>query len=694
MKNLYNILLIFLTVSLLFSCQKDVFTEVPGTVTPIDDDPITIVETNLTGVVLDGGNQPIVEAEILIAGEVAVTDDNGVFRFINIDLSSRGSLLQIIKDGYFEGFQFVSGLPGQNSYQETVLVKKEPQNFDSVTGGLLEMNGGSSILFQPNTILELNGADYQGDVIVNAHWYDPSSEEIINTMPGDLRGMDLNDQAVQLLSYGMMAVELSSPSGEELQLTDGSTATLKFPIPNGSNAANFPTIPTWHLDETTGVWIEEGEALVGANFLTAEVTHFSFWNCDAPFPVVNIKGKLVNEAGLPLPYQQILIKDENNNISQSGFTNESGVFCGMIPADVDLTISILYCDEEFTIAEIGALSVDENLGDIDILGIPTTTILASLVDCAPLPVTNGYVKLTTAAQTRILSPDASGNISYALIECLETAATLTAYDLTDSKASEPINFNIDQSVIDLATISICEEIAGEFISVFIDGTVPNVPSDDIEVIIADNQILYILAKGPQSTEGNLMIKYDLNQDRAEYIALGINSSSVSGSDLEMEVSAFGNIGDFITLSFDNGEIRGDMQLMIDDLVASAVVSGKVWLDENENGIREAGELPLAGKNIRMEGLMLFSSTYYPTSGVFEAISDVDGNFTLNGVILGQQHSLIYFLEPGEQISPPNIENDDTIDSDFIPSTGGSVTTGFFLVEDGGEYIDFGLGIIQ
>ncbi len=694
MKNLYNILLIFLIVSLFGACQKDVFTEVPGTIIPIDPGPITIVQTNLTGVVLDAEKEPIIDAEILVAGQVAVTDSNGVFRFINIDLSSNGSLIKILKDGYFEGFQFVSGLPGENSYQESILVKKESQNFDSATGGLLEINGGSSIQFQPNTIMDNNGTSYQGEVIVNAHWYDPSTKEIINTMPGDLRGMDSNEQAVQLLSYGMMAVELSSPGGAELQLGAGNTATLKFPIPNGSNAADFNTIPTWHLDENTGVWIEEGEALVGANFLTAEVAHFSFWNCDAPFPVVNVKGRLINEDGSPVPYQQVVIKDEHNNISQSGFTNESGVFCGMLPAGVDLTISILYCDQEFFVTEISALSVDQDLGDIDILGVPTITILASLEDCASLPVINGYVTLETAVGSQIISPDANGNINHILIDCLESEGILTAYDLTASKASEPINFNIDQPVINLETISICDEITGEFINVFIEGTIPNEPSDDIEVIIADNQILYILAKGPQSTEGNLMIKYDLSQDRAEYIAFGINSSWVSGSDLEMEVSAFGNEGDFITLSFDNGEIRGDMQVMIDDLVTSAVIRGKVWLDANENGIREAGELPLAGKNIRMEGLMLFSSTYYPTSGVFEAVTDADGNFILNGVIVGQQHSLIYFLENGEQVSPANIENDDTIDSDYVPSTGGSVTTGFFLVEEGGEYIDFGLGIIQ
>ena len=199
----------------------------------------------------------------------------------------------------------------------------------------------------------------------------------------------------------MMAVELESPSGEELQLSSNKKATLKFPIPDGQDVSQYNSIPTWHLDENTGIWIEEGEAIIEADFLVAEVSHFSFWNCDIPFPFVNITGSLVSEEGLPLPYQTVVIKDNDNNISQSGFTNESGIFSGKVPADVDLTMFHFDCDENQFITEIGILTEDTDLGEISVTGKSSTLLLAELVDCKMQAITNGYVKITSPSETKI-----------------------------------------------------------------------------------------------------------------------------------------------------------------------------------------------------------------------------------------------------------------------------------------------------
>ena len=64
----------------------------------------------------------------------------------------------------------------------------------------------------------------------SAHRYNPNSNETAFSMPGDLRAIDQNVDLVQLVTYGMMAVELRNPSGVKLQLAPGSTATLKSPI--------------------------------------------------------------------------------------------------------------------------------------------------------------------------------------------------------------------------------------------------------------------------------------------------------------------------------------------------------------------------------------------------------------------------------------------------------------------------------
>lgn len=705
MKNIFLILFSVLITLLSFACRKDVFTDVNNGVEPIDGGTVTIVETNLTGLVLDSEKQPIADAEILIAGQTAITDENGVYRFTNIDLSSGGSLLNIIKEGYFDGFQFVSGLPGQNSYQEAILVEKEAQVFDSQVGRILTINGGSSITFQPNTIVDSDGENYQGEVLVSAHWYDPSTEETIHTMPGDLRGINLEAQMVQLLSHGMMAVELMSPSGEELQLQTGSTATLKFPIPNGFNTANYSTIPTWHLDELTGLWIEEGEAVVGDDFLTAEVAHFSFWNCDVPFPLVNITGTLVTETGLPIANQLIVIKDENNNISQSGYTNESGFFSGKVPEGVDLTMSTFHCNQDFFLLAIGNLTNDQDLGDISVNSIGSSTISGALEDCAFQAITNGYLKLITNTGTTIISPDNDGNFSYNYFDCEEMEGTIIGYDLTEMKTSDAIIFDINQPIIDLGAITVCENIADEFVSIFIDDKALVINFEDLDVILADNEILYIWVYAENDSSGlaptSLLIKYDLNQNIAQYVCGGYDLNqdwiATDGEGLTMNVSPFTNVGELITISFDNGEFRGNFQLFLDKIVTSGVVQGKIWMDENENGIRDVGELPIAGKELTIRPALGYSSSYYPMElgDNFSAVSDIDGNFTFSGIIVGEEHDIYYFKEIGEEISPANLGSDDSIDSDFISGSSSNpdfFKSGFFLVEEGGDYTNFGLGI--
>ena len=92
----------------------------------------------------------------------------------------------------------------------------------------------------------------------------------------------------------MMAVELQGASGESLNIAEGSTATLTFPIPQ-EILGNAPAeIPLWSFNENLGLWVEESVAsLQGSNYV-GEVSHFSFWNCDAPFELVELSFQLVD----------------------------------------------------------------------------------------------------------------------------------------------------------------------------------------------------------------------------------------------------------------------------------------------------------------------------------------------------------------------------------------------------------------
>jgi len=674
MKLINQITLLGFLCILLFSCRTDSFTET--------SDPPIFVETHLSGVVLDTDDQPITNANVSVSGISTETDKNGVFNFRNIDLASDGSLIKINKIGYFDGFLFANGEAGKQSYLETVLVEKESKEFQSSIGATIEMNDNATVIFEPNSIATGGGSPYNGVVEVSAHWYDPSSDETALSMPGDLRGSDLDANVVQLVTYGMMAVELRSPSGVKLQLASGSNATLKFPIPKNSDVQQYDVIPMWYLDEETGVWIEEGESKIEGDFLVGEVSHFSYWNCDVPYPLINITGSLISESGSPLSFQRVLIKDNNNNISRSGYTNALGVFSGKVPADVDLTLFHYACDGANTTIELGTLTMDTDLDPIIVDTENSISLSAILEDCDMEAITYGYVKIISPTSSKIITTDENGVLDYEYFHCNQTDITLVAYDLLSAAVSDPVIINTGGTAQDLETIFLCGAVPGEYIRFTIDGTPFAKPLEQIEVFVADDRILYIYAYHKFDSGNNdpstLLIKYDIVDEVA------INSE--------------------VYMSFDNGVFKGELNVFIDDLIESGTISGKVWMDENENGLQDTNESPIPGKRISMtywppgDFIFLSQAGYslypQPINQANFVYSDNQGNFEFKGVFTEKLSRLTFQSDSGETVTIENVGNDDTLDSDFYDrfNTVDQYNTDDFILEAGGVKTDFGLGL--
>lgn len=704
MKIQHKLIFTALTLMLLFSCRNDEFIVEKGVFT-------LMFGAHLSGVIVDRDNQPISNAVVTISSGMALTDENGVFSFRDIELSYDGSLVKVEKSGYFDGFFFAYGEAEEQNYMEGILIERGAQQFQSSVGATITINGGANIIFDPNSIVTGGGQSYEGVVNISAHWYNPASDETAFSMPGDLRGIDQNADPVQLVTYGMMAVELRSPSGVELQLAPESTATLKFPISEDTDISQNDVIPMWYLDEESGIWIEEGSSKMEGDFLVGEVSHFSFWNCDIPYPLINISGSLVAEDGTPLPFQRVLIKDNNNNISRSGSTNAAGVFSGKVPADVELSVFHFVCGEAVFLAELDVLTEDINLGPITAETVNSTTISAILEDCAMQPITNGYVKIITPTTTKIVITDHDGHLEYPYFHCGETDVTMVAYDFASPLNSEALDIETSNTIQDLGTVYLCDTIPGEYIRYLINGESHVRPLDQIEAYVADDRILYIyaydeydpIAIGPSS----LLFKYDIMDGVAQYYARGYNAIGEyfikSGDDLEVEVSDIGDVGSFVTLTFDNGEFEGELKVYIDEYIESGLISGKVWLDENENGIQDSNEQGLAGRRISMLYLPVpnflnaagYSLYPQPINQANFVYSDNDGNFEFNGVFVQKISRLTFNAEGGDGVTIHNAGNDN-IDSDFYDRFNAldQYDTDDFILEPGEEKVNFGLGIKQ
>jgi len=133
---------------------------------------------------------------------------------------------------------------------------------------------------------------------------------------------DKNKKRVILKSYGMLAVELESSSGERLQIADGKTARITIPIPTSIQSPAPASISLWYVDEKTGIWKEEGDALKTGTGYVGDVKHFTFWNCDVGSPAVKLSLTIQTPDGLPLAYSAVTLKSLDSSYGHvDGFTD-------------------------------------------------------------------------------------------------------------------------------------------------------------------------------------------------------------------------------------------------------------------------------------------------------------------------------------------------------------------------------------
>jgi SdrD B-like protein len=105
------------------------------------------------------------------------------------------------------------------------------------------------------------------------------------------------------------------------------------------------------------------------------------------------------------------------------------------------------------------------------------------------------------------------------------------------------------------------------------------------------------------------------------------------------------------------------------------VCGMVWSDTNNNGVRDAGELPIVGAVVTLNGF----STATDSNGFYQLLADLG------------THQVIVQIPPGTQVSPANVGADDTIDSDGISDGLGNSIATITLTADQGFTADTDFG---
>ncbi len=560
-----------ITIITVFACQKEVsLTNVPTV--PTNN---TTVSATVVGRVVDENGAPVQGALIKAGTGTVQTNLNGEFRLNNATLSERTAFVTAEKNGYFTGSRTFIAKAGQKHYVEIQLLPKSTAgSINATTGGTVTLANGSTLTLPASAVVtKSTGATYTGTVQVAITWIDPTSANLMRQMPGDLRGINEAGTEVGLQSFGMLGVELTGTAGEALQIAPNKKASLKFPLPTTIAGTAPATVALWSFSDSTGLWKQEGTATKSGNFYTADVSHFSFWNCDAPFPTVNFTAKFVNQNGQPL--QHVMVKITRPSVANSwagyGYTDSSGSVSGLVPSNEPLVMQVYNtysCSQAVFSQNIGPFSTTTNLGTITVTLTTSNsfTVTGSVVNCSNTTVTAGYVVVNTGLSI-YYAPIVNGAFSLSFSSCSSGTQSITyfATDSANSVQSSPVTTTINAGANPLGTITACGVSSQRYINFTLDGTTYSItsPPDSTTGWLSQNMTLVSGFKGGNATT------YTALSTRFNGSAIGsfpINSLSVRTptftdslvtpvGTINVNVTEYGAVGAFISGSF-SGSING------------------------------------------------------------------------------------------------------------------------------------------
>lgn len=322
------------------SCSSDDETPTSGEESwePVTDG---IATATFTGVVQPDGWGTLRGVTVTSGDQTAQTDINGMYKLERVKVVGGRAVVKFQKTGYMS---VVRSVPVQKTVRLDVNMRSCTTNsFASSTSQKVTLYGqGSSdqmtVELPADGFVTESGAAYNGAVVAQSVYLDPDNDEFTNSMPGDLTALRTDNSEAQLVSYGMVAVELTDGANNKLQLASGKTATLTFPVPDKFKSGTLPaSIPLWSFDEEKGLWIEEGAAtLNGAgDAYVGTVTHFSWHNLDMPELRATLKVKVQDNNGGVVP--NVLVDVDGQ---RKVYTNNDGIATCTVPSNTDMVITI------------------------------------------------------------------------------------------------------------------------------------------------------------------------------------------------------------------------------------------------------------------------------------------------------------------------------------------------------------------
>lgn len=570
------------TMLVFFSCQK----EVTDPTTPIN--PVTPVDltskvtSSVSGFVTDENSLAVTGASVKVGTSTTTTDDYGFFEVKNVEVVKNAATVTVTKSGYFKGIKTYIAAQGKSAFFRIKLIPNTVAGTISATaGGDISLANGLKINFPANAIMTASGAAYSGTVNVAAYWINPTSADLVQEMPGDLRAINAAGAMQMLTTYGMAAVELTGTSGEALQIATGKKATLTMPIPASISSSAPASIPLWHFDEAKGLWIEEGSATKTGNTYVGEVSHFSFWNCDVPANFVQFNCTIVDADGEPIPFAGVKISVVGNPQNAAwGYTDSTGYVGGAIPANSTLLLEVFSyfnCGNAVHSQTFSTTNTNVSLGTITInSSTSTATISGTVTDCNNAPVSNGaIIMLQNNSYTRYPVSN-TGSFSFNMILCNNSSinAQFIAEDYSGGQQSPSVSQTITAGNNPIGNLQACGVQIDEFINIVTsaNNAAYTSPGDSMGYSVntqATPAVINIYGMRTTSGGGTTNTSYTsfgftqtgiaagTVQNLVNFTTTAINEQVSISSPINVNITEYGAVGEFVGGNF-SGTVTGSV----------------------------------------------------------------------------------------------------------------------------------------
>ena len=502
-KTLFFLSLCFM---LLGSCKKDsIVTTVTEGQPPA---PKITIESTIRGLVLDRQGQPLENASVVWGNNQVETDADGIF-IVDDLVNGEQAVLKVSKDGFFDAFQTI--LPISESTLKTE-IQLTPRllstSFPAQNGGQLQLPNGSGVDFVANAFTDSQGNVYNGQVNVYATYIDPTDPELDEIMPGNLQALNLEGESQTLQSFGMINVELEGNNGEALQIS--SPAQLNMPVPSSLLSQAPQSLPLWHFDKASGLWMEEGSANLVGNSYVGEVSHFSFWNCDVPYDLVELSGAFLADK-----YEVAgQVRVTATALNTQGLANlaSDGSFRGKVIKGTPLTLELIdpNCNDVLYSRELGSLSGDLDIGTVNVeLNEDWVTISGTLVDCDMETISDGVVVVRIQGNSFLIAPDEDGGVNGAFPVCEATNFTVLGVDWSEQVRGTPEGYAVAPNV-DVGNVEACGTAFTAEMRILIPGQADYVISNCIATLEPNDSlaIYRLISNDVQGAAGKVLYTFN------------------------------------------------------------------------------------------------------------------------------------------------------------------------------------------